>query len=136
MNIGIPRESYPGERRVAMTPAVVPSLTKAGFNVLVETLAGAHAGHSDDEFIQKGAQILSSRRELFASSQVILQVLALSANPPAALADLELMSPGQVLIGFLRPLGSAENILQLARAQITGFAIELLPRITRAQPMD
>lgn len=136
MNIGIPRESYPGERRVAMTPAVVPSLTKAGFNVLVETLAGTHAGHSDDEFIQKGAQILSSRRELFASSQVILQVLALSANPPAALADLELMSPGQVLIGFLRPLGSAENILQLARAQITGFAIELLPRITRAQPMD
>lgn len=136
MVIGIPKESFPGERRVAMTPALVPSLIEAGQTVLVETQAGERAGHSDEEYKQKGARIVASRQELFSLAEVILQVLALSANPPRGLADLELMSPGQVLIGFLRPLGSRENILRLAGAQITGFAIELLPRITRAQSMD
>jgi NAD/NADP transhydrogenase alpha subunit len=104
MLIGIPKESFPGERRVAMTPPVVSKLIEVGQEVLIESQAGARAGHSDEDFKQKGARIISSREELFASADVILQLLALSANPPGGLADLELMPPGQVLISFLRPV--------------------------------
>jgi NAD(P) transhydrogenase subunit alpha len=136
MIIGIPKESFPGERRVALTPGIALNLTEAGFEVVIERQAGAGAGYTDEDFEQKRARIVSLRDEIFASANVILQVLALSANPPAGLADLELMSPGQTLIAFLRPFASKENILQLAQSQVTSFAVELMPRITRAQPMD
>jgi NAD(P) transhydrogenase subunit alpha len=136
MIIGIPKESFPGERRVALTPGIALNLTEAGFEGVIESKAGAGAGYTDGDFEQKRARIVSLRDEIFASANVILQVLALSANPPAGLADLELMSPGQTLIAFLRPFASKENILQLAQSQVTSFAVELMPRITRAQPMD
>jgi proton-translocating NAD(P)+ transhydrogenase subunit alpha len=136
MTIGIPKESFPGERRVALTPASVLKLVEAGHEILIESEAGEGAGYTDQDFKQTGASIVPSRNKLFASAQVVLQVLALSANPPAGLADLELMSPAQVLIAFLRPFGNKENLMQLAQSQVTAFAIELLPRITRAQPMD
>ena len=136
MIVGILKESFPGERRVAMTPAVVPSLRSAGLEVMIETQAGARAGHTDEDFRQQQTLIASSREELFAAADIIVQVLALSANPPAGMKDLELMHAGQLLIAFLRPFASRENILRLAQRQITSFAVELLPRIPRAQAMD
>lgn len=136
MIVGIPKESFPGERRVAIVPEVIPSLTQAGMEVRLEAGAGEGAGYLDEDFERAGGKIVAPRPKLFASADVILQVLALNANPPAGLADLEWMRPNQALIAFLRPLAPNRNVLKLAEARITAFAIELLPRITRAQPMD
>ena len=137
MVIGVPKESYPGERRVALTPAVLPSLTQVGLRVLVEAGSGADAGYLDEDFKQAGAEIIGSRREIFSAADIIVQVLALNANPVAGLSDLGLMRPHQALIAFLRPLATHDNnISALAEARVTGFAVELIPRITRAQSMD
>lgn len=137
MVIGVPKESYPGERRVALTPAVLPGLVQSGLKVLVEAGAGAGAGHADGDFEKSGAEIIGSRREIFSAADIIVQVLALNANPPAGLSDLALMRPHQALIAFLRPLEARDNnISALAKARVTGFAVELMPRITRAQAMD
>ena len=137
MVIGVPKESYPGERRVALTPAVLPALIHSGLTVLVEAGAGTGAGHADGDFKKAGAEIVPSRSEIFSAADIVLQVLALNANPHAGLADLDLMHPGQVLIAFLRPLATNDNnIGTLAQARVTGLAIELIPRITRAQSMD
>ena len=137
MIIGVPKESYPGERRVALTPAVLPDLHQKGLKVLVEAGAGADAGYADEDYKRAGAEIIGSRREVFSAADIIVQVLALNANPPAGAADLALMRPKQVLIAFLRPLGAHDNnISALAKAGLTGFAVELMPRTTRAQSMD
>jgi NAD(P) transhydrogenase subunit alpha len=137
MVIGIPKESYPGERRVALTPAVLPALIQSGLKVLVEAGAGAGAGHADEDFKKAGAEIIASRSEIFSAADIVVQVLALNANPPAWSVDLGLMRPHQALIAFLRPLAAHDNnITVLAEARVTGFAVELMPRITRAQSMD
>jgi NAD(P) transhydrogenase subunit alpha len=137
MMIGVPKESYPGERRVALTPAVLPGLLQSGLKILVETEAGAAAGYADEDFKKAGAEIIASRPEIFSAADIIVQVLALNANPPAGAADLGLMRPQQALIAFLRPLTVHDNNMSaLANAGITGFAVELMPRITRAQSMD
>jgi NAD(P) transhydrogenase subunit alpha len=137
MVIGIPKESYPGERRVALTPAVLPALIQSGLKVLVEAGAGAGAGHADEDFKKAGAEIIASRSEIFSAVDIVVQVLALNANPPAWSVDLGLMRPHQALIAFLRPLAAHDNnITVLAEARVTGFAVELMPRITRAQSMD
>ncbi|HXV47723.1 MAG TPA: NAD(P) transhydrogenase subunit alpha [Candidatus Binatia bacterium] len=137
MVIGVPKESYPGERRVALTPAVLPGLIQRGLKILVEAGAGAGAGHADGDFEKAGAGIIGSRREIFSAADIIVQVLALNANPLAGLSDLALMRPHQALIAFLRPLESRDNnISALAKARVTGLAVELMPRITRAQSMD
>ena len=137
MVIGVPKESYPGERRVALTPTVLPSLIQSGLTVLVEAGAGVAAGHADEDFEKSGAEIIASRSEIFSAADIIVQVLALNANPPAGSSDLALMRPHQALIAFLRPLATQDNkISALAKARVTGFAVELMPRITRAQSMD
>jgi NAD(P) transhydrogenase subunit alpha len=137
MVIGVPKESYPGERRVALTPAVLPALKRSGLQVLVQADAGAGAGHADEEFRKAGGEVIPSRPEIFSAADVIVQVLALNANPHGGLADLSLMHPRQTLVAFLRPLATHDNNLRaLAEAGITGFAVELMPRITRAQSMD
>jgi NAD(P) transhydrogenase subunit alpha len=137
MVIGVPKESYPEERRVALTPAVVPGLIQSGLKVLVEAGAGTAAGYADEDYKKSGAEIIPSRREIFSAADIIVQVLALNANPPAGSSDLALMRPRQALIAFLRPLAAQDNnISALAKARVTGFAVELMPRITRAQSMD
>jgi len=137
MVIGVPKESYPGERRVALTPAVLPSLIQSGLTVLIEAGAGVAAGYADEDFEKSGAEIIASRREIFSAADIIVQVLALNANPLGGASDLALMSPHQTLIAFLRPLATQDNkISALAKARVTGFAVELMPRITRAQSMD
>jgi NAD(P) transhydrogenase subunit alpha len=136
MIVGVPRERYPGERRVALVPAAIPNLAKAGLEVVLEAGAGAAAGFPDAEYSARGAKILPGRPEVFESAEVVVEVLALGANDRTGGDDLPLLRPGQVLIGFLRPLGSAETIQQIAARGVTSFAVELMPRTTKAQSMD
>ncbi|HYA23785.1 MAG TPA: Re/Si-specific NAD(P)(+) transhydrogenase subunit alpha [Terriglobales bacterium] len=132
----MPKESYPGERRVALVPVVIPNLTKVGFEVVVESGAGAGAGYPDALYTDKGAKILPDRAAVFAQAEIVVQVLCYGSNDITGKADVPLMRRGQALIGFLRPLGSLEVIQQIAQTGVTSFAVELMPRTTRAQNMD
>ncbi len=136
MIVGVPRESYPGERRVALTPAVVPNLAKAGLEVVVQAGAGELAGYPDALYIEKGAKVLPDRAAVFSAAEVILQVLGHGANDINSQDDVSLYRRDQVLIGFLRPFGTQAVVQQIADAGVTSFAVELMPRITRAQSMD
>ena len=136
MIVGVPRETFPGERRVALVPAVVPSLIKAGLEVVVEAGAGAAAGFLDPEYVAKGARIFAGRAEVFHAADIVVQVLCYGSNDETGRADLPLLRPEQVLIGFLRPLGSLDTIREIAATGVTSFSIELMPRSTRAQSMD
>jgi NAD(P) transhydrogenase subunit alpha len=136
MIVGIPRESYPGERRVAMVPAVIPTLTKAGFEVVVQGEAGHEAAFPDHEYIARGAKILPERAQVFEAADIILQVLCHGSNDMTGADDLPLLRPEHVLVGFLRPLGSIDTIRQVADRGVTSFSVELMPRTTRAQSMD
>lgn len=136
MIVGVPRESYPGERRVALTPAVVPNLVKAGLEVVIQAGAGEPAGYPDALYIEKGAKVLPDRAAVFSSSDVIVQVLANGANDLTGQDDVPLYKRDQVLIGFLRPFGTQQAVQSIADAGVTSFAVELMPRITRAQSMD
>jgi H+-translocating NAD(P) transhydrogenase subunit alpha len=134
--IGVPKESYPGERRVALVPVVIPNLAKAGFQVVVEAGAGEAAGYPDAVYVEKGASILPGRAAVFGGADIIVQVLCYGSNDIAGKADLLLLRRGQLLIGFLQPLGSAEILQQIAQTGVTSYAVELMPRTTRAQSMD
>src|SRR5215472_14561776 len=136
MIVGVPRESFPGERRVALVPVVVPSLTKAGFEVLVEAGAGSAAGYPDAEYVSKGAKTVASRAEVFRDADVVVQVLCYGSNDKTGQADVPMYRASQALIGFLRPLGSIETIQEIASKGVTSFSVELMPRTTRAQSMD
>ena len=136
MIIGVPKESYPGERRVALVPLVIPVLIKAGFQVVVEAGAGEQAGYPDAHYSEKGGRIVSDRAAVFAEADIIIQILSYGSNDVTGRADLPLMRRGQVLIGFLRPLGSVEALQEIAGRGVTSFSVELIPRTTRAQSMD
>src|ERR1700730_7349463 len=136
MIVGVPKESYPGERRVALVPAVIPALTKAKLEVLVQAGAGQAAGYLDAEYVEKGAKLASSRAEVFATADIVAQFLCYGANDKNGAEDLPLMRPGQTILGFLRPLGSLRTIQEIAERGVTSFSVELMPRITRAQSMD
>jgi NAD(P) transhydrogenase subunit alpha len=136
MIVGVPRESFPGERRVALVPAVIPTLAKAGLEVVVEAGAGYEAGYPDADFVAKGAKILPQRAEVFRAANIITQVLCYGSNDKTGKADVPLFQRDQVLIGFLRPLGSVETITEIASKGVTAFSVELMPRTTRAQSMD
>ncbi len=136
MIVGVPKESYPGERRVALVPVVIPMLAKAGMEVVIETGAGEQAGYPDATYTEKGAKILPDRAAVFGTADVVVQVLCYGSNDITGKADLPLMRRGQALIGFLRPLGSFEVVQQIAQAGVTAYAVEFMPRTTRAQSMD
>jgi NAD(P) transhydrogenase subunit alpha len=136
MIVGVPKESFPDERRVALTPVVLPNLLKAGLEVVVETGAGAEAGFPDADYTAKGAKVLPGRAEVFGTADMIVQVLCYGSNDQTGEADLPLLRREQALIGFLRPLGSIEKLRVLAETGVTSFSVELMPRITRAQSMD
>jgi H+-translocating NAD(P) transhydrogenase subunit alpha len=135
MIVGVPRETFPGERRVALVPSSIPALGKGGMEVIVEAGAGAQAGYPDAEYVSKGAKIIPERRDLFAAD-IVVQVLCYGSNDKTGKADLPLFHSGQVLIGFLRPLGAVEPLQEIAAKGVTSFAVELVPRSTRAQSMD
>jgi len=136
MIIGVPKESFPGERRVALVPSVVPSLTKAGFEVAVEAGAGTSAGYLDKDYTDKGAKIVASRAEVFKTADVVVQVLCYGSNDRTGKDDLPLYRQGQFLVGFLRPLGAVDTLKDIASRGVLSFSVELMPRITRAQSMD
>ena len=136
MIIGVPRESYPGERRVALVPLVLATLAKAGLQAVVEAGAGVAAGYPDSEYAEKGAKILSTREEVFAQADIITQVLCYGANDRTGAADLPLLRRQQTMVGFLRPFGAQHVLQEIAATGVTSFSVELVPRTTRAQSMD
>jgi H+-translocating NAD(P) transhydrogenase subunit alpha len=127
MIVGIPIEIALGEQRVALVPELVPTLTKAGLSVLVEPGAGMAAGFLDAVYVEQGAAL---EPDLFAQADVLLKVQAPGVD------EIDRLKEGSTLIGLLRPEANAAAIKSLAARQITAFALERLPRITRAQPMD
>ena len=136
MVVGIPKETYPGERRVALVPAAVSSLTDAGSNVVLEGDAGASAGFPDRLYADQGVRIVSDRSVVFSEADVVLQVRAGGAAGEAGDTDLPLMRPGQAVIAFLEPLIDPARARALGDRGMTAFSMELIPRITRAQSMD
>jgi NAD(P) transhydrogenase subunit alpha len=127
MRIGVPKETAPGERRVALVPEVVGKLTGSGFDVLVEKDAGAEASFTDTAYTDAGATLVDG---VFGEAEGIVKVQKPSDTEAGKLRQ------GDVLIGFLQPLTDQEGIEQLAKAGVVAFAMESIPRITRAQPMD
>lgn len=129
MRVAVPRESAPGERRVALVPEIVRKLAAGGFEVSVERGAGEAAGFSDAQYEEAGARI-AAPDELFQGAEGVLKVQKPSAE------EVERLPEGSILIAFLQPLTDPEGIERLSRRGVTGFALESIPRITRAQPMD
>ncbi|HEV3143809.1 MAG TPA: Re/Si-specific NAD(P)(+) transhydrogenase subunit alpha [Gemmataceae bacterium] len=127
MLVGVPRETATGETRVALVPDLVPPLRKAGLDVVVENGAGAMAGFPDAAFEQAGA---TRAAEALANADFVLKV-----NPPAP-EEIDRFRTGAVLIGFLNPTGDRSRLEALAGRNVSAFAMERMPRITRAQPMD
>ncbi|MGA2903377.1 MAG: Re/Si-specific NAD(P)(+) transhydrogenase subunit alpha [Candidatus Korobacteraceae bacterium] len=136
MVVGVPRESYPGERRVALVPGVIQNLAKAGLEVVIEAGTGVEAGYPDADYSNKGAKVLASRGDVFSTADIIVQVLCYGSNDRTGRADLPLFRRGQTLIGFVRPLGDVHTLEEIAATGVSSFSVELMPRITRAQSMD
>lgn len=134
--VGAPKETLPGEKRVALVPGVVGPLVKSGCAVHIEAGAGVASGYLDKEYADKGAIIAPDRRTVFAQSDVICQVNTYAANPDAGRGDLMLFKKGQVVIGMADPLIAFQKVKEMADRGVTGFGLELVPRITRAQSMD
>jgi NAD(P) transhydrogenase subunit alpha len=129
MRVAVPKETAPGERRVALVPETVSKLRDAGFELRVEHGAGTSAGFSDEDYGAAGAE-LSASQSLFAGARAVAGVARPSAESVAA------MAPGTVVVGFLDPLTDAEGIARLREREVIAFAMESIPRITRAQSMD
>ena len=135
MTAGFVSETSPGERRVAMAPSAISVFNKTGIELVMEAGAGVAAGFPDSEYIQKGVRI-ATRDEVFRSAEVILQVRGPGANPDTGAGDVAMMRPGQTAIGFGEPLTALDAARALADRGVTFLAMELMPRITRAQSMD
>jgi len=125
--VSVPKETVPGEQRVALVPELVPRLTEAGLEVAVQSGAGELAGFFDDGYAAKGARL---EAEVFDKADILLKV------QPPTIVEISHMKEDSVLICFLQPYTNATAIRALAARQITAFSMELMPRITRAQPMD
>jgi NAD(P) transhydrogenase subunit alpha len=136
MIVGVLKETFPGERRVALVPSAIPPLTKSDLEIQVEADAGSAAGYTDAEYTERGAKVEPSREAVIGAADVLLQVRAFGAAPEREAEDLARLREGQVLIGLADPLGNPETAQRLAEKGVLLFALELLPRITRAQSMD
>ena len=136
LKVGIPKENFPGERRVAAIPDLLPMLVKAGLAPYVQSGAGVEAGFDDAAYKAKGATLVISRKDIFETCDVVLQVRSYSANADAGKDDLDLIRKGQIIVGHCDPLSNPGLVAEMASRQATIFAIEMLPRITRAQSMD
>ena len=136
MIIGIPSEIKPGERRVAMSPSNVLALAKKEVDVFFQSGAGKLAGYPDEDYAAAGATIVDARSDIFAAADIILQVQTFGANNVNSDQDLSLVKQGQIVIGMMDPLASPEAASVMATAGVTAIALELVPRISRAQSMD
>jgi len=128
------KETFPGERRVALVPGSVGPLVQAGWEVRIEAGAGREAGFADEQYAEKGAKVVSRAEAL--KADCLVQVRSLGANLVAGRADVPKMHAVQVVIGMCDPLGQPEAVQALAKAGVTLLALELVPRISRAQSMD
>jgi NAD(P) transhydrogenase subunit alpha len=127
MIVSVPKEKVPGEQRVALVPELVPRLAKAGLDVVVQSGAGELAGFFDAAYEEKGAHLAA---EVFDKADVLLKV------QPPTIDEIARMNDNSILIGFLQPYINITAIKALAEHKVTAFSMELMPRITRAQPMD
>jgi len=134
-SVGVLKETFPGERCVAIVPRSVELLAKAGLAVLIEPSAGESAGYPDDQYIARGAKI-ASRAEILSQADIIAQFRSLGANPDVGRVDLPHFRTGQIILGMGEPLTAAKENADLAATGASFFALELMPRITRAQSMD
>lgn len=135
LTVGVPKESFSGERRVALIPASIAALKKAGLSVIVEASAGLEAGYTDDEYVAVGADV-GSRDDVFSTASILFQVRTAGANKEAGQADMGRFRAGQWVIGLCDPYSEPALMAELAAKRVSCFALELLPRITRAQSMD
>jgi H+-translocating NAD(P) transhydrogenase subunit alpha len=130
VRIAVPKEVTPGETRVALVPEVVAKLVKAGVEVRVETGAGQSSRYPDDAYQASGASVLSDRKKLWAESQIVLKVQI------PTLEEIGWLTSGTVVVGLMNASRNLDRVRALRDAQATSFALEFLPRITRAQSMD
>ncbi len=136
MRIGVPKESYTTERRVALVPTAIAPLKKAGVEVVIESGAGIESGVLDQAYVDAGATVIATRNELFKSADILVQVRGLGANPDGWKADLEAMHEGQLLVATMDALAAPEPLKDAMAKGITAFALDMVPRISRAQAMD
>ena len=136
MIVGVKAEKGRGERRVALVPAVVAPLIDAGVSIVVETGAGVRAGFSDAEYEEQGARIASDGSEVLTSADVLVRVRGFGAQEEDFLGEISQLRAGQTVVGLLNPFGAPSAAKALAERGVTAFALELLPRVSRAQPMD
>lgn len=136
MIVGVPKETHEDERRVALIPDVIPGLVKLGLEVIVETGAGIPSGFGDKAYTDKGAEIASSRQDVFAKADIITQVRTPGSNESAGGQDIELLRENQVVLGFADPMTSLDADKAIAAKKATLISMEMMPRITRAQSMD
>jgi NAD(P) transhydrogenase subunit alpha len=129
MQIGVPKETADGERRVALVPDVAGKLAGAGHDVLVQKGAGEAALIFDEQYEEAGSRVVGSAEEAFGADLVV------KVAPPTG-DEVAMLRPDSVLIGFLAPLTAPDSILALAQRGVTSFALEAVPRISRAQSMD
>jgi NAD(P) transhydrogenase subunit alpha len=136
MRIAVPKEVYSGERRVATTPSVAVELAKLGFEVCVETGAGAAASYTDDAYRDAGADVVSDVKSLWSSSDIVLKVRAPERHPDLGIDEIELLEPGKILVAFLWPAQHPELLERLAAKGVTALSMDSVPRISRAQKLD
>jgi H+-translocating NAD(P) transhydrogenase subunit alpha len=136
MKIAVPQETFPGERRVAIVPASLGPLRKLGAEILVEAGAGREAGFPDEAYQASGATIVSDRDQLFRDADIVCQVRAAVANPESGQADLDRLQSGDLLVAQCDPLSDPQAMVAAAGKGAAIFAMELMPRISRAQSMD
>ena len=132
MKIGVPKEIHDGEKRVATTPEVIGHLKKLGFEVIVEAGAGSLANFSDAAYTEAGAIIANEVKSVWNDSDIILKVRGPELNGP----EIDLLKEGQILISFLWPAQNPDLLKKLADKKVTAMAMDMVPRISRAQKMD
>jgi NAD(P) transhydrogenase subunit alpha len=136
MKIGVPKERRRGEARVAATPDTVKRLVGRGIDALIEAGAGEAARFVDQSFADAGARLVDDAQAVYRDADIVLKVRRPLAEGEGALDEMALLRSGQVLIGMLNPYQNAEQVAAYAKAGVIAFALELLPRTTRAQSMD
>ena len=136
MKIGIPKEIYPGEKRVATTPEVAKQLIKLGFDVAIESGAGVNANLSDEMYSSVGVSVLKSAKEIWSSSDIILKVRGPESGAGFKSGEIDQLKENQVLISFLWPGQNSDLLKKLEKKKVTALAMDMIPRISRAQKMD
>jgi NAD(P) transhydrogenase subunit alpha len=136
MILGIPNETLEGEKRVAIVPGHVPLLQKQGFIVHLESGAGLSAGFTDKMYEEEGVRIIKNAEDLFTESKIIVHVRGLGTSNDKNAGYINKLKENQILIGLLDPFNNPDIVKELASKKIKSFAMELIPRITRAQSMD